>query len=370
MHYLNCAQLSPLLKSVEDAGIAGIRRKRVPTGIQAADFFSGSEALRALLGRLVNAGAERIALVPAASYGIAIATHNIRLRRGQNVVLPGEEFPSDVYGWRERCALDGGTVRMVPRPQDSQQPAREWTARLVEAMDRDTAAVTLSTVHWTDGTRFDLGAISKRAREVGAFLIVDGTQSVGAQPFDFVAVQPDLLVCAGYKWLLGPYQYGFAAVGDRLLAGRPLEHNWIAREGSEDFARLVAYRDGFQPGARRFDAGERSNFILVPMLAEAVRQILEWGVEAVQAYCAEMSQALEGALGEGPFTLAPRADRAAHLFGIRMPPGAPLPRIVEELKRRDVHVSLRGESIRVSPHVYNRPEDLQALAQVLRETAG
>jgi selenocysteine lyase/cysteine desulfurase len=231
--------------------------------------------------------------------------------------------------------------------------------------------VSLTAVHWTDGMRFDLAAIGGRAREVGACFIVDGTQSVGALPFDFAAVQPDLLVCAGYKWLLGAYQYGFAALGDRLIGGRPFEHNWIARENSEDFARLIDYREGFQPGARRFDVGERSNFIHVPMLTTAVRQILDWGVDAIQQYCAGLQPALAEALGEGPFQIAPAADRGAHLFGIRLPAAASSrsQAIVEELRRRDVHVSLRGTSIRVSPHVYNTPDDMVALAEALRAVA-
>jgi selenocysteine lyase/cysteine desulfurase len=371
MHYLNCAQFSPLLKSVEEAGIAGLRNKSVPTRIQPPDFFADVETLRGLLGRLINTSAERIALIPAVSYGMAIAARNVPLRAGQNVVLAAEEFPSNVYGWRERCREVGAMVRTVPRPLNVKHPARAWSDALVAAIDRETAAVSLSSVHWTDGTRFDLAAIGRRAREVGACFIVDGTQSVGALPFDFAQVQPDLLVCAGYKWLLGPYQCGFAAFGDRLIGGTPLEHNWITRENSQDFARLIDYRDGFQPGARRFDVGERSNFITVPMLSAAVRQILDWGVEAIQQYCAGLQPVLDQALGESPFAIASSEDRAAHMFGIRLPSEAAArsAAIVEELRRRNVHVSLRGTSIRVSPHVYNTPEDMAALAEALLAAA-
>ena len=369
VHFLNCAMLSPLLKSVEAAGIEGIRRKAVPTRLQAQDFFTGSEELRALLAQLIHAHPDQIALVPSVSYGVAIASRHVRLKPGQNVVIPAEEFPSNVYGWMERCRRDGGKLRFVPRPEPTDGMAAEWSRRIVEAIDRDTAVVSLTVVHWTDGTLFDLAAIGRRAREVGAWFIVDGTQSVGALPFDFAAVQPDLLVCAGYKWLLGPYQYGFAALGPRMMEAEPLEYTWIGRELSEDFTQLTHYRDGFQPGARRFDAGEHSNFILVPMLSAAVRQILDWGVPGIQAYCDHLAQGLAQALGEGPFRVAAPRDRAGHLFGVRVPPGTSLPKLVEELKRRDVHVSVRGTSVRVSPHVFNTPADLLALAEVLRRFA-
>ena len=97
----------------------------------------------------------------------------------------------------------------------------------------------------------------------------------GALGFDAGEVRPDYVVCAGYKWLLGPYSLGFLWAAPEHRDGRPIEYNRIARAGSEDFARLVDYRDEYQPGARRFDVGERSNFILVPMLNAALDQILE-----------------------------------------------------------------------------------------------
>jgi len=124
-------------------------------------------------------------------------------------------------------------------------------------------------VHWTDGTRFDLVAIGRAARRVGAAFVVDGTQSVGALPFDVREIQPDALVCAGYKWLLGPYAMGAAYFGPRYDAGDPIEENWITRRGSDDFQRLVAYQDEYAPGAIRYDVGERSNFILLPMFIAA-----------------------------------------------------------------------------------------------------
>ena len=75
---------------------------------------------------------------------------------------------------------------------------------MCEAITTDTAAVMVPTVHWYDGITFDLPRVAEAARAAGAALIVDGTQSVGALPFDCAIVQPDALVCAGYKWLLGP----------------------------------------------------------------------------------------------------------------------------------------------------------------------
>ena len=363
-HYLNCAYMSPLLNSVQDAGAAALKLKASPADITGTDFFEPVETLRASFGRLVNTSAERVACIPAASYGIAVAVHNTPLRSGLNVVVPADEFPSNVYGWMAACDRSGAELRLVNRP-DGPPSASAWSSRVLEAIDGNTAAVTLTNIHWTDGTPFDVDAIGRRAREVGALFVIDGTQSVGALPFDFDRLQPDLLVCAGYKWLLGPYQYGLIAVGDRLLDGEPFEHNWINRRDSENFSNLSEYRREYGTGARRYDAGERSNFILVAMLNEGLKQILSWGVTAIRDYCAGLSGDLEAALADSPYVMAPAQDRSPHLFGIRVSDAEQLPALLEDLRRREVYVSQRGASLRVSPHVYNTPEDLGALVEAL-----
>jgi selenocysteine lyase/cysteine desulfurase len=100
--YLNCAYMSPLMRRVHDAAVAGLARKAHPWEIVPHDFFSGSDALRAAFAELVNASADDIAIVPAVSYGVSTAARNLPLRRGQNVLVVEDQFPSNVYPWRER----------------------------------------------------------------------------------------------------------------------------------------------------------------------------------------------------------------------------------------------------------------------------
>ncbi|MEE8396631.1 MAG: aminotransferase class V-fold PLP-dependent enzyme [bacterium] len=363
--YLNCAYMSPTLKASEAAGVAGLRRKNDPASIGPADFFAPVDALRELVGRLVNAGPERVAFVPSVSYGLALATRNVPLHTGQNVVVPDEEFPSNVYGWMERCREQGGELRLVPRPGDTARPGTVWSERMLEAIDARTAAVSITALHWADGTLFDLERIARRTREVGAFLVLDGTQSIGAVPFDFQKLQPDLLICAGYKWCLGPYSYGFAVLGDRLLEGRPLEDAWQHRAGSEDFSSLIHYTETLRSGGRRFDMGEQANLVAVPMLSEALRQILQWGVENIQAYCEALADDLRQALAASPYSLALKGQQGSHMFGIHVPGEGQVAAVLEALGRRGISVSQRGNAIRVSPHLYNRREDMAALAETL-----
>ncbi len=360
-HYLNCAYMSPIASAVEAAGVAGVARKRQPSRITQEDFFTEAARARALFAQLINvADPSRIAVIPAASYGLAIAARNLPAGVGQNVVVTHEQFPANVHPWRKLASTRGAELRVVHPPGAVEGRGRGWNTRVLEAIDRQTAIVAIGHVHWTDGTRFDLEAIGARAREVGAALVVDGTQSVGAMPFDAARIQPDALVVATYKWLMGPYSMGFAYLGPRFDGGEPLEETWIGRAGSENFKELVHYRDEYQPGAARYDVGERTNFALMPMAIAALEQVLEWQPARIQDYCRVLTAPLFDRVRTLGYTVEDDGVRGAHLFGLRAPAGTDITAIGERLRARKVFVSLRGSAIRVAPHVYNDARDIDA----------
>ncbi len=377
LHYLNGAYMSPLLRSVEAAGVEGLRQRRDPTQVTPDTFFTGADRVRGLFARLIGAAdaeglAARVALVPAVSYAMATVARNLRPERGQTVVVLAEQFPSHVYPWQRLAAEAGAEVVAVapPGPLGAEGRGRAWNERLLDAIEPGTALVAVPNVHWADGTRFDLEAVGARAREVGAAFVVDGTQSVGALPFDVEVVQPDALVCAGYKWLMGPYGLGVAFLGERFADGQPLEETWIARAGSEDFSGLTDYEDAYAPGAVRFDVGERSNGVLLPMLAAGMEQLLAWGVPEIQATCARLAaHVVEGARALG-YGAEDEPYRAGHLFGLRPPASVPADALRQSLADRGVSVSMRGGSVRVSPHVYNDEADAEALLDALAAAVG
>jgi selenocysteine lyase/cysteine desulfurase len=356
--YLNCAYMGPVSRLARAAGEAGLARKSQPWRITARDFFAESEETRALFAQLVGADADGVAIIPSASYGIAVAAANLPVAAGQRILTLADQFPSNVYAWREVASRAGATLGTIARPADY-----DWTAAVLAELDEPTAVVALPNAHWTDGGLLDLARIGERAREIGAALVVDGSQSVGAYPFDVNIVQPDFLISAAYKWLLGPYSLGFLYAAPHRRAGRPLEWNWITRADSEDFAGLVNYRDEFQPGARRYDMGERSNFALLPVAKAALEQILEWGVEEIAETLRTMTNEIANRANALGLSVAPAELRASHLIGLRAKKlAADLP---ARLAGSQVYVSVRGDSIRVSPHLYNTPADIERLFTTL-----
>ncbi|HKL17386.1 MAG TPA: aminotransferase class V-fold PLP-dependent enzyme, partial [Halalkalibaculum sp.] len=215
------------------------------------------------------------------------------------------------------------------------------------------------------GTLFTLKEIRKRTRDVGAWLVIDGTQSVGALPFSVEEIEPDALICAGYKWLLGPYSMGLAYYGPAMDDGIPVEENWINRYESENFAGLVNYNDQYQPYALRYEVGEHSNFILIPMQLTALQQINEWGVGNIQDYCRNLISDILDPIKENGFGIEDEEFRGSHLLGIRLRNDHNLQKIQARMKAENILVSFRGRSIRVSPNVYNTKEDLARFIETL-----
>jgi selenocysteine lyase/cysteine desulfurase len=353
--YLNCAYMSPQLRTVRTVGEEAVARKSRPWGISPRDFFESSEKARRLFAQLVGGDAEGVAIIPSVSYGMAVATANVPLKTGQNVVVLDEQFPSNVYPWRELAKRTGAEVVTVPRLL-----GQDWTSAVLERVHERTAIVAVPNCHWTDGSILDLVRTGERAREVGAALVVDATQSLGAYPLDVSEVQPDYLVSAAYKWLLGPYSLGFLYVSEAYREAVPIEHNWISREGSENFARLVEYTDAYAPGARRYDVGERSNFVLLPMAIEALRQILAWGVENIAASLRVLTDCIEEEAEKLGVEAVPKSVRAGHMIGLGLGPEAPEDLAVR-LAEENVFVSVRGHNLRVSPHLYNTERDVGRL---------
>jgi len=340
--------------------------KRAPHQITAEHFFTGTEKLRVAFAKLINAPEpKRIVSVSSVSYGIATVVNNISLENGDEIIVADEQFPSNYYAWEKAAIQSGATLRTIAPPSELENRSKRWNENILNAITAKTKVVAIAHVHWADGTLFDLMAIRKATKTVDALLIIDGTQSVGALPFDVQQIQPDALICAGYKWLMGPYAIGLAYYGEYFDGGNPIEENWINRKESENFANLVNYQSEYQPVSLRYGVGEQSNFILVPMMIAALNQLNEWQPKNIEQYCEAISDESIKSLRQAGFHIEEDAYRGKHLFGIRIPTHLKIDEINQKLKAANIYVSIRGNAIRVAPHLYNDSSDFGKLLDVL-----
>lgn len=361
--YLNAAYMTPSTKRMHDIASKGSAAMMHPWEMAASSFYDTAEATRTEIGALLNIDPECLAFTPAASYGAAVAAKNLSVGAGQYILLLEGQFPSNVYPWMTLAKEKGAEILFVKAPADD-----DWTAEIIseiEAHGERIALAALPHVHWANGCLIDLERVSAALKKNDSALVLDVTQSLGAVPIDVAAVDPDYMFLAGYKWMFGPYSTGFLYVAPRHLGGSPLEQNWISRQGSEDFARLVDYTDQYQDGARRFDVGERSNFILMPLVREGIRQVAEWGIENIRESCETMTDQLAGIFAKQGYECIAKDKRSPHILCVKVGLEAG-ERMMPNLKKAGVVMSLRGDMIRISPHLWVDSEDMERFETLLK----
>lgn len=365
--FLNNAYMSPNLKAVEQAGIESVSRKNNPINVTPDDFFEPVHEIRALFAQLIDCPKERVALAPSVSYGLANAAKNAGLNVGDEIIIVGEQFPSNYYCWETAAKEKGAFITTVSAKESVANRGEDWNERILGAIGPLTRVVAMPMVHWADGTLFDLKAIRKKTKQHNCLLIIDGSQSVGAFPFSVKEIQPDFLATVSYKWLLGPYGTAYCYYGPAFDNGSPIEHSWSNRKDSNNFANLVNYNPNYAAGARRYEVGQTSNFISIPMMKVALTQILEWGVENIQNHCQSINQSVIAELNSLGFKIEDAHFRSDHLFGIRLPKEVEMEQVQTALKEQNIHVSYRGNAIRVSPYLYSSKEDLEHLCETLKK---
>jgi len=353
--------MSPLMRSALEAGRVGLARKTHPWDLTAPEFFTGAEEFRTVAAQIFGTTADCVAIVSSAGYGVETAARNLPVRKGQTVLVLAEQFPSNYYAWQRLAEKNGAALKIVPWPADN-----DWTAAVLQTLTPEVAIAALPHVHWTSGGQLNLVRIGAACRQIGAALALDLTQSLGVLPFRVSEVQPDFAVAASYKWLLGPYTVGMLYVAPKWHNGVPLEEGWIQRANAQDFSSLILYCDDYDAGARRFDMGERSNFALLPAAVRAMQQILEWGIDEISATSGAMNRPLAEAAAELGFSAPREPLRAPHYLCLRRDVAIP-PELTHVLAREKVFVSVRGTSMRVTPHVYNTAQDCDRLIACLRQ---
>ncbi|GGG87844.1 aminotransferase [Polaribacter pacificus] len=364
--YLNIASLSPSFKTVEKAGLDAVKEKSQPFLIPSLAYFDPVKELKQLFANLIQApDLNRIAPIPSVSYGMATVANNIKLKKGDEILLIEEQFPSNYYVWEKLAQKFEAQITIIPKPKQNKDFGKLWNEAILNAISDKTALIALGNIHWVHGTIFDLKAIRKKTKAHKALLIVDGSQSVGALPFSVLEIDPDALICAGYKWLFGPYGCAYAYFGSYFDEGQPIEENWSNRLDSENLSGLTNYQSKYKPLANRYAVGEHASFIYVKMQIAALKQLIAWSPKSIQEYCASITLDAVKELQEAGFYIAESEQRAQHLFGVELPERLNQTALKERLAEENIYVSFRGNSLRISCHLFNTKEDLKKLSTCL-----
>ena len=364
--FLNAAYMTPLPTKALDAMRDVVDRMARPD-FAVDDFFSPIERIRESLARVVGGCARSFSVTGSMSAGASMLAWNLGARADElvgtrrRILGVDGQFPSNVYPW-QALEQTGFAMELVASGDGA-------TERLIKRVDSDVALVAIEPLSWTDGRRLDLARVVQAANDAGALTLVDVTQSVGAEPPipDDVAI--DVVVGAGYKWLMGPYGTGFLRLTDALQERlAPLEWNWKNFQGSRDFNRLTEYQREFSSGAARFDFGESSAFLRMAGWLEGLRFLEEVTPAAVGAHGREFARAMRDRLDGDRFTISDVDDepgQAGHLFRVTPRDERMFEPLAGQLGERGVGISKRDGGWRISPHVYNDETDVDLFIETL-----
>lgn len=365
VHYLNCAYKAPLLKRSEEAANVALIRDRNPHKINGTDFFDDAKIIRQEFAKLIQTQEENIAIIPSTSYGLASVLKNLNCKPGKHAYCIENEFPSDFLSIHKWCNTHNAELRTLSFSKGVSTKGGDCNQIIIDSLNGDTSLLLMSAIHWMTGEKYDLKAIGNRCDELGIHFIVDGTQFVGAAPLNVEENKIDALICAAYKWLMGPYSTGLMYLNPKLHKGEPLEESWINRKGADNFAKLTDYNLEYTEGAGRFNMGQYSNFILLPMLKSGLKQINSWGPQNIQDYCLKLGKPLFNCLKKLGLEFEPEEKRAHHLFAIPLNENINLEILKNKMAEEKLILSFRGTNLRIALHLFNNQEDINALIRVL-----
>jgi selenocysteine lyase/cysteine desulfurase len=361
--YLNNASIGPIPERTRLALEAFGARRTAPHLLPDRDLMAVLERSRQACARLINAGSDEIVLTPNTTTGINIAARALPIRRSEVVLLSDREFPANVYPW---LALRESGVGVEIAPVTAEGfPDEDY---LVERLaDPEVRVLAVSLVQFSNGFRADLPRLSAACRANGVYLVVDAIQGLGHTPLDVAATPVDVLATGGQKWLLSPWGSGFCYVRrDLIPAMRPANVGWMAYQGTDDFTSLVRYSDKLRDDARRFEVHTVA-FQDQLGLASSLELLMELGVEAISTYTRALAEPVVAwARRRGVRLASPAED--PHRTGITCVAPDDAREAHRRLRQAGVVCAFREGAIRLSPHCYNTPEEIDRVIDVLDQS--
>jgi cysteine desulfurase/selenocysteine lyase len=363
--YLNLAGESPMPKVSLRAVQAAIADKKHPHHRADSVFYEIPNRIRANIAQLIGAKPEEVAVTTGASAGAIAVAHALEWKAGDEVITAVREFPLQFTTWKPMEERVGLKVKSV-EPRERFLTADD----LIAAMTPKTKLVSVSMVRFDDGSLLDARRVAEACHAQGALLLLDVSQSCGAVPMNVRELGADFLICAGYKWLLGPYGAGFFWIKHELLAQiRPGPFNWMSVPGSDNFAKLNFADPKPADSAKRWDAPEWAshfNFNLVGFDA-SLEFVVHMGPETVERHNRSLIELMYERLPKDRCVPASPLDAARRgpygCFAARTPEKTA--ELYKKLRAENVIVSLREGNVRVSPHLYNTERDIDRLISVV-----
>ena len=322
------------------------------------------EVLRGNFAKLLGADPTEICMVPNTSTGINLVANGWPWQKGDNVVTPEHEFPSNLFPWLNQSDR-GVELRVVPNRAGHDQVVS--VDDLMAQVDGSTKMIAVSWVGYANGYRIDLESLVQRAHERGVLVFLDAIQGLGVYPLDVQKIPVDFLADDGHKWLLGPEGAGMAMIRrehlDRIRCGNV---GWSSVKNSYNYNQPEF---NLRDTAARFEPGS-ANMVGIAALSASLKMFLQvreqHGDASIGDRVIDLAEYLDQRLSEIGVSSCLPSDRR-HRTGIVTfdVPGVDPAEVRRQGLQQNIVTSCRGGGVRASIHAYNNESDLERLVEVV-----
>lgn len=357
--YVNSCSQGALADSVRksfDTYIATLELKGSAWG----DWAGYQETMRSLFAEFFKVPTSEIAVTTSASAGVnAVASALDFTKRRNKIVTTENEFPTIGQTWHAQ-ELRGAVVHHIPSTAD----LRVDVAAMIAAIDDETLMVSITHGCYHNGAVTELEPIIEAAHKVGALVLVDAYQTVGAVPLNLSTLKADFVVGGTLKYLLGVPGVGFLYARSETTSHLiPTSTGWFA---AKDIFAMGIHSYDPAKDARRFESGTPAIPSLYPS-STGLKMVIDIGIENIHSYVTGIHEAIRSgieSLGGTVITPKNRAHHGAMLAVASLDENAH----VSALEAENVVTSSRGGNIRVSPHFYNNYEDVEKIIAAFAKT--
>ncbi len=360
--YMNAANIAPAPASVWREYQRQLADFQANPAFQNREQYKTlAETVRGRIARYVKAGREEIAILRNTSEGNNLIAQGVRLKAGDEVLITAHNHPSNSDSWALRARQAGASVITVPSPVGAKAPG-ELLDSIARRITSKTRVIAVS--HFTNvtGLLYPVRDLAQLAQRRGAWFHVDGAQSFGWMNLDLPSLGMDSFTGSMHKWPMGPLESGIL---------------YVRRARVDEVSPAILSHDYWADdpkGIRKFELlGQRDDARLKGM--EKTFDFLErLGAAAIETRTREIARKMRVALNKVPGAEV-RGSGEESVSGpvIKVNfPGKDLRRLYDTLwDRHKLAVALTPggdvSGIRFSPHVYNTPADIDAVASALRE---
>jgi selenocysteine lyase/cysteine desulfurase len=348
--YVNsCSQgaLSDSVRAAYDAYLTGWDERGAPWDY----WVERTEAARAAFARLVGGQHDEVAVTTSLSAGVSALASAFSFGDRSRVVVTDFEFPTIGQIWHAQERRGAEVVHV--RPDGAEIPLE----RFDEAIDENTALVSITAVCYRNGARLPVEEIVELAHARGALVLLDAYQAIGTYPIDVRELGVDFLGAGTLKYLLASAGLGFlwcrGELTEQLL---PTQTGWFA---DRNIFEMDVQDYSPSPTARRFESGTPPVPAIYAGIA-GIELIEEIGVAATREHVDALNERLIAGVDElDGVVVTPRAaGRRGALICIR---STDAPALVRALAADGIVTSERDGNLRISAHAYNVETDIDAV---------